>query len=144
MNKGLTRDRQRGVTLIELMIVIVIVGILASVAMPAYQNYVRQAARGEAKGVLLETVQFLERNYTTANRYDQDSAGTAIDLPFDTSPKTGTAKYNISFNASAAQSYTLQAVPTGGFSDPDCGTLTITHTGAQGQSAGDAATCWGR
>jgi type IV pilus assembly protein PilE len=148
IREAFTSTRQRGVTLIELMITIVIVGILASIAVPSYQNYVRQAARAEAKGILLETVQFLERNYTTANRYDEDSSGDDIVLPFDTSPKSGTAKYDIEFDDLTAQSYILQAVPTLAFPDPDCGTLTISHTGAQ--TANDIstpailATCWGR
>jgi type IV pilus assembly protein PilE len=140
--------QQRGFSLIELMIAIVIMGILASIAMPSYQNYVRQANRAEAKGILLETAQFMERNYTTNNCYHRTDAvctnGTAtITLPFPQSPKTGTAKYAVTV-AAASQTYTLSAAPTGGYSDPDCGTLSITNTGTQGQTAGTTATCWSR
>lgn len=50
--KMLSRKRQKGFTLMELMVVIVIVAILAAVAVPLYINYVRDAQRTEAKGAI--------------------------------------------------------------------------------------------
>lgn len=152
------RPRQAGVTLIELLIAVIIVGILAAVAVPSYQDYVRQANRSEAKGILLETAQFMERNYTSNNCYQRTdgACGTArtntnclaavageVALPFCQAPKTGTAKYNISFNAISAQSYTLQAAPTGSMTGDTCGTLTLSNTGVQG-AGGTVADCWQR
>jgi type IV pilus assembly protein PilE len=143
-------NAQHGVTLIELLIVMAIVGILGAIAYPSYQNHVRQGYRAEARGVLLETVQFLERNYTTTNRYDQDSAGVAIVIPFATSPKpgAGTAKYNITAAYGACgngQCFTLSATPVAGgaMAGDECGTLTLTHAGVQGAGAA-IADCWQR
>lgn len=152
-------DPQAGVTLIELLIVVALLGIMAAIAVPSYLDHVRRANRADAKSVLLETAQFLERNYTTNGCYHRNdsacatarSAGTActsatageIDLPFCQSPKTGTAMYNISFSALASQSFTLQAVPTGTMTGDACGTLTLTHTGIQG-AGGTVADCWQR
>jgi type IV pilus assembly protein PilE len=129
------------------MIVVAIIAILAAIAYPNYTQYVQRANRAEARSILLETAQFLERNYTTANRFDLDSGGNAVVLPFPTSPKTGTAKYNISFAASAAQTYTLQAVPTGSMTGDACANFTLTNSGVQGLSGSPSlsvAECWGK
>ena len=138
-------EQQGGFTLIELMITVAIIGILASIAYPSYTQYVQRANRAEARAVLLEAAQFMERNYTLANRYDQDSAGNALNLPatLSQSPKQGTAKYNVGFAAQAAQTYTLQAVPTGTMTGDTCGTYTLTNAGMQG-SGGTQAECWGK
>lgn len=144
---------QIGVTLIELLITVAILGILAAVAVPSYQEYIRQGNRAEAKGILLETAQFLERNYTTASRYDQDSAGNATALPYATSPKpgSGTAKYNIAADYTcdtAGQCFSLSATRiAGGSMDGDgCGTFVLTNTGAQtlANNTLTVADCWQR
>lgn len=142
--------RQAGVTLIELMIALAVIGILAAIAYPSYQDHVRRGNRAEAKGILLETAQFMERNYTTNGCYhrtDSNCANATVTttVPFNQSPKpgAGTARYNISFQAIASQSFTLQAVPTGTMTGDACGTLTLSNTGAQG-AGGAIADCWQR
>jgi type IV pilus assembly protein PilE len=128
--------RTRGFTLIEVMITVAIVGILASIAYPAYQDYVRRAARADAKAVLMETAQFMERHFTTNNAY------TGVGVLSGVSPKGASGsriKYNISFSARSATAFTLQAVPNGGQSSDSCGTLTLSNTGAQSPTT---AGCW--
>lgn len=137
--------RPCGFTLIELMIVVVIVAILASIAYPSYTEFVRRSARADAKTALLENAQFMERNFTSSNRYNQDSAGNAIDsasLPVQQSPQTGTAKYTLTLDDVTATSFTLTATPAGVMAGDACGELTIDNTG-QKQSA-DNAGCWNR
>lgn len=142
----MNKTNQTGFTLIELMITVAIIGILASIAYPSYMQYVQRANRAEARAMLLENAQFLERNFTTANRYDQTSAGTTINsaaLPRTQSPESGTARYNITLSAIASQSFTLSAAPTGSMTGDACGTLTLTNTGVQG-AGGSVADCWGK
>lgn len=161
------RPSQAGVTLIELLIVVVVVGILAAVAVPSYQDYVRQANRAEAKGIMLEAAQFMERNYTTTNCYHRtdnsctSAANLALPAGLDQSPKTGTAKYTIAAAYSTTapctlgQCFTLSATPTGSMTGDQCGTLTLSQAGAQGAAdidgdgivvsdPEDNAICWQR
>lgn len=147
------RAASQGFTLIELMITVVIIGILASIAYPSYTQYVQRANRAEARAMLLENAQFLERNYTTANRYDEDSNGVPIDdasLPKPQSPENGAARYNmtVAMGAAPAQTFELSATPAGTMAGDACGVFTYTNTGLQGAAGVTTGTivgeCWGR
>jgi len=134
-------------TLIELMIVIAIIGILAAIAYPSYQEHVRSAKRADAQTALLELAHFMERYYTANGRY-VNAAGSAPALPFEEAPKDGATKaYDLQFaeDEPTATTYALEAVPKGAMAGDDCGTLTLNNTGAKGQAAGmTLAQCWKR
>ena len=83
MMNGCTRA---GFTLIELMIAVAVVGILAAIAYPAYQEQVRQTRRAEVTTVLLENAQLLERQFTRTGTYDAGALSLATQ-----SPVSGTA-----------------------------------------------------
>ena len=146
----------RGFTLIELMVTVAIIGILAAIAYPAYTQYVQRSNRANARSLLLEDVQFLERNFTTANRYDLDSAAAAIVLPRTKSPVAGTKLYDITVAFPAAapcagtQCFILSATPTVGSSmaADTCGAYTLTNTGLQGAAGVTTGSivgqCWNR
>jgi type IV pilus assembly protein PilE len=128
---------KNGFTLIELLIAIAIIGILASIAYPSYQDTVRKTHRADAQGDLMELASFMERYYTENNTY----VGAA--LPFGQSPRTGTAFYLIApaIAAGPPSTYTLTATAqaAGGQSSDTCGNLTINNIGATSPTTNG---CW--
>ncbi|MET0856664.1 MAG: type IV pilin protein [Telluria sp.] len=128
---------QSGVTLIELMVVLVIIGIISAIAYPSYTRHVLKSNRSNAQAMLMENAQFLERYYTVNNSY----AGAAVVSAVVPKGATGTAiKYNVSFSVTpTAAVYTVQAVPANSQTGDACGTMTLAHTGAQTPTTGR---CW--
>jgi type IV pilus assembly protein PilE len=67
-------SRFGGFTLVELMITVVILGILAAVAYPSYQGYVKQARRADAQSAIMQTANRLEKFFTYCNSYPISAA----------------------------------------------------------------------
>lgn len=131
----------RGVTLIEVMITVVIVGILSAIAIPSYTSYVIDSRRSEATSALLELGQYMERHYTANGSYQVGGATMSVaDLPFASVPKDGgTAYYNVAVVSSSA-TYTLTLTPTGVMAGDSCGNYTLNQTGVHTPAADSA--CW--
>ncbi len=120
------------------MIVVAVVAVLAAIALPSYQLIIRKGNRADAKAVVMETAQFMERYFTTNNTYVGAALLSAV------SPKGATGadvKYNISFTAGepTAMTFVIQAVPAGSQTADSCGTLTLSNTGAQTPTTSG---CW--
>lgn len=149
---------QRGVTLIELMITVAIIGILAGVAIPGYQESVRKSRRADVKGVLLGLTNAMERRFTEANSFcDSATGGTAVTGCGTATDDTGAPSiytiptetasfYTVTISAVSSSSYTLSAAPTGAQASDKCGTLSIDNTGSKSVAGAtlDASTCWSR
>lgn len=134
------KNKQQGITLIELMVVVAIVGILAAIAYPSYQAYVQRTNRAAAAACLMEQAQFMERGYTAAFSYE------GIDLPAMQCMDDVDNRYTFSLTGVADRTFILSAVPTGAQTDDGCGTLTLNQAGRRGANGGFAAAdvqrCW--
>jgi type IV pilus assembly protein PilE len=136
-------------TLIELVIVLAVVGILASVALPTYREHVASSRRTEAKSTLLEIAQSMERLYSERASYLSAAIGTksqASDVLVFSQTTTRNGYYTLSFQAKADQTFTLRAVPRSSQVGDKCGTFTYDQAGTRGltgaTSGWDVAKCW--
>ena len=136
-----SRKYMGGITLIELMIVVVIVGILAVVSYPSYRDFVAKAKRNEAKAALLKAATNQERFYLQNNQFSTD----LTQLGFSASPfTTDSGSYQITVAApTPAANFTVTATYLlGGREAGRCATLTIDGRGDK--VSAPALDCWVR
>lgn len=155
---SMLNKKRSGFTLIEVMIVVAIVGVLAAIAFPSYTRYVLRSYRAEARNMLLETTQWLEKNYTVSQSYALAADGvTAINTASLTTaglnvvPKGSSGssvRYTLSFSvAPTAAAYTLLATRAGAqTADTACGDLTLNNLQVRGRTGTGASIeeCWSR
>jgi len=134
-------NKQKGFTLIELVVVLAIIGLVSAIAFPAYKSYkIRVERNDDCKSPLLEIAVLMEEYHDVNQSYPPAGALSATSIPYDAS--RGDYTYNIL--SSSATSYTLQCTNNG--SDPDCGSLTYDNFGRKGAPAATngrtAESCW--
>ena len=140
--------KMRGVTLVELMVVIAVVGTLAAIAVPTYRRYLLRSQRSEAKISLMQIQTAQEKYYQQYNAYTSNltAAVNAGGLGLQNQSETG--KYNLAISTFPAdgQSYTATATPRPGGGQTDdtpCGNFTITNRAVRGVSGGyGPEMCW--
>lgn len=129
-------SKEQGFTLIEVMIVVVIVGILASIAYPSYLDYVTRSNRTEAHAALMKISNLEEQFYLDNKSY----TGTMTELGFATDPYvTENGYYSVDAVVTSSK-MTISATALGSQAarESTCKTITLTDTGAKGP----AAECW--
>lgn len=127
-----------GMTLIELLIVLCMLGILYAIAYPNYFSYLIATRRIDGKTALLDLSSRMESYYTINNSYPTDIRSI---LNSDVSPE---GWYKLKISSSSESSYALEASPQRAqVADSGCNVLTLDHLGVKGRS-GTAAVekCW--
>ena len=133
--------KMQGITLMELMIVIVIIGILAAVAYPNYRDFAARAKRNEAKAALLKIATNQERFYLNNNTYTLDMT----QLGFSSSDDIISDSKAYTIDVGTANSNTFTATATYNNADNEaskCLTFTIDARGAR--TSLPYTDCWTR
>lgn len=142
--RAIDLTRQAGVTLVELMVTVTIVGILAAIAYPTYGNYIVKSNRSAAETFLFSVANKEEQYLLDARQYTD----TLATLGMATLPSTVSSNYTVAVtvdNAAAPPSYTVKATPIGTQASRDtvCAILTLKQDGTKGQSGtGSSTECW--
>lgn len=145
--------RSKGFTLIEVMVVVVIIGILATIAYPAYQKFTVQSRRTDGQIPLARLAAAQEKFYSECGHYARNIVSTSTaqacgtsaasfangNLPFNTT--TEKTLYTISLVTPTVacpitNCYRLQAAPDSGKSQASDGTLTIDSQGNRLRTVG--------
>jgi type IV pilus assembly protein PilE len=155
--------RNRGFTLVELIVAMVILATLAAIAIPSYNQYVLKSHRTEAKAALMDAASLEERYFSTSNLYTNNAMqlGYGVAGPPPSIP-VGTGYYVISIINSSVPiaptaavpggtpaTFTITVVPAPGsmqVNDTQCAVFTINSAGQQTalNSGGtdNTANCW--
>lgn len=138
----LHQNKERGFTLIELMIAVAIIAVLAGIAYPSYVNYVTNTRRAAAAACLTEMSQFMERYYTTNMSYE--GAEAARQRSSCEGELSAFYDFDVVDNPTAT-AFSITATPLDVQEDRDtkCGTLGLDQVGAKSVTgSGTVGDCW--
>ena len=125
-----------GMTLIELLIVVTVMGILLAIAIPTYNSHMLRVHRTEAIRMLLQASMCQERIYAGYNYYDTSQC----------QPGSEYQRYQISYTAPDTRDrrYVAIASPKGTQLDDPCGSLSLDQNGSRGISVSEISVmkCW--
>lgn len=131
-----TPSNARGFTLIELVVVMVIAGILAAIAIPNYSSYVVRSNRSAAQTFISDVASRQAQFFLDRRSYAATVAALNMTVPADIA-----SRYTIAINVQAGPplTYTVTATPIGTQAGDSCGAMTINQAGTKTAAANR---CW--
>ena len=129
---------QSGVTLVEVIIVVAIIGILSAFVVPSYSNFITQQRRADAHHLLNKNAQKLQRCLTLVGAYNAPGGGCNIQ-------SISQEGYYTLSTVLTAQTWSLTATPVAGGrqeKDTKCATISLTHTGQKSATGTEPGSCW--
>ena len=153
MNFDKAPAAQRGVTLIEMLIVMVVLALIASFAYPSYMNYVVDTKRTAAASILLQVADRQQQFFMDNKQFAND----LTNLGFASNPlviaddgrtmadaANSASTYTVTLANVTPTSYTATAAPLNSQAtrDTKCGSLTLNQALLKGSSGGGGNDCW--
>ena len=140
------RRKMHGVTLLELMAVVIVIGVLGAIAIPSYRQYIMRAQRVDAKGALMQLQTNQERYYLANRTYGTVAQLVAANL-LNAGGISEKGAYAITLANVTNTGYTATATPRAGGSfdmqaDAQCTSFSIDAQGVRTATGTAAATCW--
>jgi type IV pilus assembly protein PilE len=138
--KQATRTREVGITLIELLTVICIIGILAAFSYPMFAEQAAKGRRAQARALMYEVLQHEEKFFTENNTYTVDLTQLAYPNPLETAEST----HGVTLAVGPTGDLTTSVSITGTAIVPDvkCDTLTLTSANGQTGTGSQPSVCW--
>lgn len=120
-------NKMRGMTLIELMVVVAILGIIVAFGYPSYRDQVMKSRRAEGMGELLELADRLERYYSDKGTYATATLGTAATNVYASVTKK--KYYNLAIKEQDDIHFKIKATPQGSQEADKCGAFILYSDG---------------
>jgi len=131
---------QRGFTIVELMITVVVIAILTSVGYVTYTEQMARARRTAARSLVLEVMQHEERFYTENNTYTADLAAMGYGAELYTDRNSH--RISLAAGPTGAIATSVAVTATAVIADDKCTTLTLTSGNAESGTGSQPAVCW--
>jgi len=134
-------QRYKGVTLIELLIAIAIIGILSSVAYPSYVDFVQRSNRAEAQSELLKVANLQEQYFIDHRTYTADMEDLGLGADPYIPETSGSKNYSIdAVIADGGTTFVLTATAINAQAgDSSCAKFNVNEVGAKTATSSD---CW--